>query len=1008
MFKKRLLPAMIALAAVSAGAQEQNAEVDEIVVLGVRAAELNAREEERTKNIFSSVISQDDAGNFADQNVAEALQRLPGITLQKSEGEGKFVTVRGLGPGFVSVNMNGNELASSSSDTRAFALDAVPADLLSSIEVFKSLTPDMDLNSIGGTVNVKTVSAFDRKKDSFRVSGQIAHQQYSGENSPKISLQGTNLFADDTIGLGYSASYEKRYTDVYEVRHHANEELTYRQKFLKGMDEPEGAIMLTPWQFENREEQAERERTALSVDLGWRPNENHDFYVRYSYTSLDDLDIALREYYRFDLAFIDDLNDTSKMQANEKEIAYIDPASGVFGVLDAELQHQFFIQKGTAETNAFDIGGKNIFNDSWTLDYNYSRSVGKFSKPDGRRVQFRTQDLAMLGKAGKDYFAAEIVTKNEMAELSGASLDAIINAGGNIVRGERRQANMSYDNIFIEDSFRNDTLSQFNINLRKDFDHDFINYVKAGINFKERERDRNKDRWSIVPGSFPAGCEGDIECLRYSSISLSSDDIATHTPNHPDFQYDLITRADTERLLGITSRIAKWTDPNQMGQESRKEDYFLTEDTQAAYVMAEIRLSEKSSVVTGVRYENTDFASDGYLAIRNDRFADDGEGLFGQEGTNMDIAIPLLNTQKSYDGFFPSIHYRYELNDETLVRASLWSSFTRPSFDQARAFAEIVGRVNLCNPVPAIPSGAPEGTEPQIICNDNPPGNRGSITSDKHIVAANGELFYLASENTLRVGNPHLVAMTSANFDTSISWYGDNGDHWQVAAFYKDIDDFIVEVRGASLGFDQLPQQLPLDQITQFHIPEDLVIDRVNTTINGDNAKVYGVELTYSKYFDSGFFVQSNLTLMDSKAKVGDTVRVGSIQLPDQANETFNLSVGWEKDGINARLIGNYRSKVLNRIGSCSTDNIAADLVAGYPQSCRTWADVYQDKSATLDFKASYQYNKALKFTFDATNLTDHKDIYYFQGNEYSNGNVLFASEDYGRSYLIGVSYNFL
>lgn len=1012
MFRKRLLPVIVGLAAsgaMSVHAQNSNSlqAEDELVVVGVRATEMNARESERSKNIFSSVIAQDDAGNFADQNVAEALQRLPGITLQKSEGEGRFVTVRGLGPGFVSVSMNGNELASSSSDTRAFALDAVPADLLSSIEVFKSLTPDMDLNSIGGTVNVKTVSAFDRKKDSFRLAGQMAHQAYSEENSPKVSLTGTNLFLGDTIGLGYSASYEKRYTDVYEVRHHAEQELTYRQKFLRGMNAPEGPIMLSPWQFENREEQAERERTAISVDLGWRPNENHDLYVRYSYTSLDDLDTAMREYYRFDLAFIDDLNNTVKMTDSEKEIAYVNPETGVFGVLDAELQHQHFIQKGKAETNAFDIGGKSIFNDDWTLDYNYSRSVGEFSKPDGRRVQFRTQDLPMLGTFGKDYIAAQIITQEEMASLIGwdGPANQLPNSGGRLLAGERRQPNMTYDNIFIEDSFRTDELNQFTVNLRKDFDHTYINYIKTGLSVKERARDRDKDRWSIVPSNFPLACEGDVDCLRFRSISLQSDEISTFTPKHPDFQYDIITRADTERLLGITSRIAKWTDPNNSGQESRKEDYYLTEDTQAAYLMAELQISEKSSLITGVRYENTDFSSDGYLAIRNDRFADGGDGQFGQDGTNMDIAIPLQSTEKSYDGYFPSIHYRYELNEETLVRASLWTSFTRPSFDQARAFAEIVGRVVLCNPTPATPSGE---TEPRIICNDNPPGNRGTITSDMRIVDVNGDAFYLASENTLRVGNPHLVAMTSANFDTSISWYGDNGDHWQVAAFYKDIDDFIVEVRGASLGFDQLPQQLPIDQVTQFDIPEDTVINRVNTTINGDKAKVYGVELTYSKYFDSGFFVQSNLTLMDSKAKVGDTVRVGSINLPDQADQTFNLTLGWEKDGIAARFIGNYRSKVLNRIGSCSAENIAADAVAGYPQSCRTWADVYQDKSATLDFKATYQYNKALKFSLDATNLTDHKDIYYFQGNEYSNGNVLFLSEDYGRTYLFGISYSFM
>src|SRR3954463_9318884 len=164
MYKKNSLALCIALIAagssqVFAQAAAPVSDVDEVVVSGVGQAELNAREAERAKNIVSSVISQDDSGNFADHNVAESLQRVPGLTLQKTEGEGQFVSERGLGPGFVSVSMNGSEMATAGADNRNFSLDAFPADMLGSIEVFKSLTPDMDLNSIGGAVNVKTVSA---------------------------------------------------------------------------------------------------------------------------------------------------------------------------------------------------------------------------------------------------------------------------------------------------------------------------------------------------------------------------------------------------------------------------------------------------------------------------------------------------------------------------------------------------------------------------------------------------------------------------------------------------------------------------------------------------------------------------------------------------------------------------------------------------------------------------------------------------------------------------------
>lgn len=986
MHKKRLLPLCIALVAsgqlyAQTNESSSNDVVEEVEVTGVRAAELNAREEERAKNIFSSVISQDDAGKFADQNVAESLQRLPGITLQKSEGEGQFVSVRGLGPGFVSVSMNGNELASSSSDTRAFALDAVPADLLSSIEVFKSLTPDMDLNSIGGTVNVKTLNAFDRKKDTLRISGQVSEQLYNGDSSPKVSIQGTNLFADDTIGVGYSMSYEERGTDGYLIQHHAEQDPTYRQQNHRGLAEPAGERMLTPWQFEAREEQAERTRAAVSVDLGWRPNDNSEYYVRYSRTSMEDLDIALREYYRFDTAF-----------TVEQEVPYTDPDTNTFGVTDAELQHQFFIQKGEATTDAIDIGGENTFADgSWKLDYNYSHSVGEFSKPDGRRVQFRIQDLPMLGQAGEDYIAAQIISPADMANLAETMTSNLLNTGGYFLMDttQRKQGGMTYDNIFIEDSFRTDTLDQISVNLRRDFDGGMLNYVKTGFVMKERERDRNKDRWSIVPGNYPNACDGDAACedLRNSSLA----DYETYTPAHPDFQYDFITRSETERLLAATSRIAKYTDPNLTGQESRKEDYLLTEDSQAAYVMVEFQTSEKSTLITGVRYENTDFTSDGYLAIRNDRFTETDNA----ENSNLDIAIPLQDTKSSYNDLFPSIHYRYDMAEDTLVRASLWTSFTRPSFDQARAFGEVVGRVVLCNP-------------DTLVCNDNPPANGGVINSDQEITTAAGSPFTMGSGNTLDVGNPNLVAMTATNFDTSISWYGDNGDNWQIAAFYKEIDDFIVDVRGASLNVDQLPLELPLAQVTQFAIPTGLMIDRVNFATNGDSAEVYGVELSYSKYFESGFFVQTNMTLMDSKAKVGDTLRLGTIKLPEQADETINLSVGWEGEGLSARLIGNYRGEILKRVGSCNAQAVVDDAALGYAENCRTWADVYQDVSATLDFKATYEFNKALQFSFDMTNLTDHVDTYYFSGNESSGGKVLFTSEDYGRTYLLGMSYKFM
>src|SRR5690606_24003888 len=242
--------------------------------------------------------------------------------LQKNEGEGRFVTVRGLGPGFVTVSMNGNELASANEDSRAFALDALPADMLGSIEVVKALTPDMDLNSIGGAVNVHTVSACDRKEDSLRLKVQGGTQAYKEDINPKASLNGTHLFADDTVGVGYSLSYEDRSTVVYQVQHHSTTLPRYVTPDMPTLEaEYQGDPMLIPWEYEGRQEDAERTRTSGSVDLGYRPNENSEYYAKFSYTKFDDLDIAMREYYRFG-------------QAGAGDVAYIDNNNGLFGLVD--------------------------------------------------------------------------------------------------------------------------------------------------------------------------------------------------------------------------------------------------------------------------------------------------------------------------------------------------------------------------------------------------------------------------------------------------------------------------------------------------------------------------------------------------------------------------------------------------------------------------------------------------------------------------------------------------
>lgn len=1013
MFHKRLLSLYVALAGsgmCAAFAQdESNLEassrttgpviVEEVIVQGIRQAELNAREAERNKKIFSSIIAQDDAGNFADQNVAESLQRLPGITLQKTEGEGRFVTIRGLGPGFVSVSQNGNEIASAGEDSRAFALDSLPSDLLGSIEVLKTLTPDRDLNSIGGSVNVKSISAFDKQKNTLNTKFMLVGQEYDDGASPKLALNGTSLLADDTIGLGYAVSWEKRASVVYQNLHHADNTPRYTAYA--------GNRVLLPSRFESRQENAERTRAAGSLTFEFRPTDSYQFKASYSHTEFDDLDVALREYNRWDGAGLTGLGppdeDIASRDYSGDEFWFYDAPSNTYGFADTDLQHQFFIQDGKATTDALDISAEHFLDGGWSIDYGIAASRSKFNKPGGRRVQFRIRDLAMLGTHTGNSFGSTIVSGGTLAALSSETSSAPEGTRNyvNVYQPDSRsQPGMVFDNIFVEDSFRTDEIAQIKLNVEKIFETGRLKSIKFGASAKDRSRDRNKDRWSLDPSkgpistacpeAFGEGSADSVLCRSYAGGFIDQDasdpatygEFASFTPSHPDIKHDFITQADAETLLSYTSPIAYGSDVTQVNIDSNKDDYKLSEASHAVYLMAEYEPFDNATIIAGAKYEATTFRSSGNFSVRNDRSDDLSNGI------QTDILVNLPEAKISYWDVLPSIHFNWEPSDQFLYRAALWTSFSRPGYDDARNAASISSRIEYCD---------------DVKC-----GERSDFTELNTEDTAVGDAllfggkYFVSPSLEMKVSNPNLRAMTATNLDASVSWFADDSLYLQAALFYKNIEDFIVTVRGADLALEQLPIELPIEVLaTQMPIRANTVYDNVVLPVNGDVAQVWGTELSFSKSFNNGLFVFGNLTLQESDAELDPSLRVGKIALPDQADRVANFSAGWENDDLSLSVTTNYRSEVLQQVGACGTDDV------GDVRRCQTWNDTYQDDTFSLDFKATWQISDQLNVFFDATNLTGDYTLEYLEGNQDSNGNIMYATEDFGSVYQAGINYRF-
>ena len=939
---------------------EQDIEIVE--VKGVKQADLKARDLERMKDGFSSVISTDDLGNFVDQNVAESLRRLPGVTLQRSEGEGKFVTVRGLGPSFVSVNMNGAQM-SGAGEERKVGLDALPADLLGTIEVLKTLTPDQNLNSIGGTVNVKAISAFDRGKNTLKIRAQDAYSQKRGAHSPKFSLDGTQFFLDDTFGIGFAISHEERKTLIDETRHHSTNEMKFYKADLGKTDDEiaAGDEILAPAQLEYRREVAGRTRQAAALNLEYKPNADSYYYAKGTYTQFEDDDLAQREFY--------DFQDAGSV--GNSEIVYVNSQTKEFILSDIDVFHQHFIQESENKTTTFSLGGENRIAERFVLDYEFAQSRSEEDSSGDRRVQFRERDLIVYGQGSRNTISAKIMSAEDAAEIAGLTYDPSNSIFGTSGSGNGFElSNYQFDNLFLEDGKRTDEIKTVNLNLRTDIFNDYLNYIKVGAEVTERDHVRDKDRWSFDPN--PNDCNDDAACIAAVNSTLA--DYDSSIPSDSNFQLPFESRATVDQIVDATRQTVVPATNGEVSIESTKGDYAIVEDTKAVYAMAEFPIGLDATLITGVRWTETEFSSTGFMSLENDDFEFNGAGAGA-----LDIAIPLPEAAIKYSEFFPSAHIKWEPSENILVRGAIWTSFTRPSFKQARAYAIFDSDIELC----------PPGTDD---CDDSQGGASLQQLSQ----------YVLGSDNALDVGNPNLLAMTSVNYDASVGWYPSENLFLEAAVFYKDIENFIVDVNGIGMSIADLPLTLPVNQVTEFVIPQDLYLNEINVTVNGESAKVYGVELSYNQYFDNGFFLQSNATLLNSEAVLDESIRQGKVALPDQADTTFNLVFGWESQTFSARLIGNIRSDVLEQIGSCP---VTADI--NDPKGCKVWGDQYQADVKSLDFKLQYDVTDKVQVYFDAINLTEEADLRYFQGNALSGGNILYQKEEYGRSYQLGVNVKF-
>lgn len=276
--------ASIALAADASG--------DAIIVTGARTSRLLAIERKRASAVISDIVSSDGIGKLPDYNTAEALQRLPGVSVQIDQGEPRYVVIRGVDPNLNQVSIDGNIVGIPEAEGRRVALDTIPSDLIAAIEVVKTVTPDYDANAIGGSINIVTPTAFDQNDPFTYISGRGIYNDASGKLGFGASAMHGQVLGSSDFGIVVGASYSKRFIDSQLVDPLSWDEVDDGLMAPTGMRYFDYSIM--------------RERIGGILNLDWRPSDTARFYLRNIYNEFTDIegrDQFDYDMFRGDIAF---------------------------------------------------------------------------------------------------------------------------------------------------------------------------------------------------------------------------------------------------------------------------------------------------------------------------------------------------------------------------------------------------------------------------------------------------------------------------------------------------------------------------------------------------------------------------------------------------------------------------------------------------------------------------------------------------------------------------------
>ena len=984
-FRKSPLAAAVSLALAggtaygeeaAGAAAAQSGTIEEVVVVGIRQSLRRSMDVKRTRDGVVDAITAEDIGDFPDSNLAESLQRITGVSIDRERGEGARVTVRGFGPDFNLVLLNGRQMPTTSGLGRSFDFGDLASEGIAAVEVYKSGQANVPTGGIGSTINIRTTRPLESPGMKFTAAASGLHDTSTEEGSditPEVSALFSNTFAEDTVGIALSAVRQERNNGANTASvggwrtfdGEVNNCWCGVGRSEWGGIPPEGDpnqqnrpgpgdLYSVPQSIGYELAEYDRVRTNGQLTLQWQPAETLVATLDYTYSELE-----LERTYS---------NLSAWFNFGGQETVWTDGPQAS-PLVYAENSFNSDYSMGAGQDAWKTRNGSTGLNLMWdvtevfTLEFDYHDSTAK------RRPDSPFGDSALLSTAA--------FSRNKTTGYFGEDLPVLELALGDP---------LSPDDMIVTGSVFTNNYSKMGIEQGElggtfTFDAGFVESIDFGVQLTEVN---NRSAGSVVQRDAWGGVTqpGAIADLL---TPASAEDAFDEVPGGGDArrQVDFYTFdmaeviARTESLMAsgeaVTFALADMGDCGTgLCTSSRfTSDRRTNEESVAAYAQVNLGAELGSVFVDlrlGLRYEQTDITSEAlspaYTMIN---------WVAGNELTAVQGAPDFTELEGDYDMWLPNADLKIEFTDSLVGRFSFSETMTRPNYGDIQGGQTINSLLRI----------------------DGGTGNR---------------------------GNPNLLPFESTNFDASLEFYYGIDSYVAVGYFHKDVKNFIgtSSVVEETFGLPH-PALGPLadearaatgstDAGTLYSwILENRAgapgVDAANGIISGvagrdpaspfnltvpvniEEATMKGWEFVIQHTFgDTGFGAILNATLVD--ADVGyDNFSLAQQFVLTGLSDSANIIAFYDKHDFSVRVAWNWRDDFLSGTGQ-------ANVGAGPP----TYVAAYQQ----LDVSASYWFTDSFQVYVDVLNLTDETTHVYGRDK----AQTLFAAQA-GPRYNIGVRYKF-